>query len=171
MRATPTAWRRLVEWSLVAGAIVILVLVFGYYARFVQGQGELAAVRLTVGALRSTLATDDLRARVRAAEPWVSSARRNPFELLSRRPANYRGEVTDARMPEAATAPGSWVFDRACACVGYRPIDSRWLDSPSGDAMVWFYVKGHATGGSPDSIGPLQLIAREAYRWQGQPVD
>jgi hypothetical protein len=47
--------------------------------------------------------------------------------------------------------------------VGYLPIWGEWLNSPSGDVMLWYRVAG--------ANGPLQLTAREAYSWQGQVPD
>ena len=97
MTGLPVVRSRLLEWSLVAAVVIALVLAFGYYANRVRGQGELAAIQMTVGALRSTLAVEDLRLKVRGVSPPVALIPHNPFELLQRRPANYRGEASDAQ--------------------------------------------------------------------------
>ena len=152
------SWSRLAEWSFVAGTIVVLALVFVRQVRVVQGQGELAAVKSTLGALRTALVIDHLHKSVSLGTGLVASAQRNPFELLQRRPVNYLGEMT---RDGAEMAPaGSWVFDAVCACVGYRPIYVQWFDSPSGDVMAWYQVSG--------APGPFQLTAKEAYIWQDQ---
>ncbi|MDO8767552.1 MAG: hypothetical protein Q7K57_02375 [Burkholderiaceae bacterium] len=152
------SWSRLVEWSLLAGVIVVLGLVFARQMRVLQGQAELAAVKTTLGALRTTLVIDHLQKTVVAKNSSMALVPRNPFELLQRQPVNYRGEMTPAA---AAAAPaGSWVFDPVCTCVGYLPIYAQWFDSPSGDVMAWYRVSG--------APGPLQLTAKEAYVWQGQ---
>jgi hypothetical protein len=161
----------LAEWSLVAGAIVAAALVFGYYALFVQGQGELSALQRTVGALRSSLAVEALRLHVQATAPSGRPVPMNPFELLDRLPTNYRAEPLDPGALGPVASPGTWVYDHICSCVGYRPIDGRWLDSPSGDTMVWFYVMDGPVQNGRGATQPLQLIAREAYRWQGQLID
>ena len=49
---------RIVEWSLLAAVIVLLVLLFARQVRVIQGQGELAAVKSTLGALRTALVLD-----------------------------------------------------------------------------------------------------------------
>jgi hypothetical protein len=166
----PMARSRLVEWSLVASLIITLALAFAYYANRVRGQSELAAIRLTIGALRSTLAVEDLRQKVPQAASTAANPY-NPFELLRSRPGNYLGEAPDAQSAVALVTPGNWVFERTCACIAYRPLDRRWLDSPSGDVLLWFYVLGPQGQKQASSRGPLQLVAREAYRWQGQVIE
>ena len=171
MGATPVARSRLVEWSLVAAVIIALALAFAYYANRVRGQSELAAIRLTVGALRSALAIEDLRQKMPQAAPSSAANPYNPFDLLRQRPGNYRGEALDAQSANALATPGSWVFERTCICIAYRPLDRLWLDSPSGDVLLWFYVLGPQGTKQVSNQGPLQLVAREAYRWQGQLID
>lgn len=147
----------MLEWSLLLAVLVVLVLVFARQVRVMRAQGELAAVRSTLGALRTALVIDHLRKNVMDGSSSVARVQRNPFELLQRRPANYLGEMTPA---QAVAAPaGSWVFDPDCACVGYVPMDPQWFDSPSGEAMAWYQLQG--------APGPLQLLAKEAYVWQG----
>jgi len=125
-----------------------------------QGQGELSAVKATLGALRTTLVIHHVQQRVAAVPSTVALAQRNPFELLQRRPLNYRGKMN---REQAALAPaGSWVFDSDCVCVGYRPIHSQSFESPSGDPAAWFEVVG--------APGPLQIMAKERYVWQGEVV-
>ncbi|WP_114971281.1 hypothetical protein [Rhodoferax ferrireducens] len=147
----------MLEWSLLAAVLVVLVLLFARHVRVIKGQGELAAVRSTLGALRTALVIGHLKKNVVIESSSVASTQRNPFDLLQRHPANYVGEMTPA---QAVAAPaGSWVFDPVCACVGYLPMDPQWFDSPSGGAMAWYQLQG--------APGPLQLVAKEAYVWQG----
>ncbi|MEO8121025.1 MAG: hypothetical protein ABI606_17095 [Rhodoferax sp.] len=148
---------RMLEWSLLAAVLVVLVLLFARHVRVIQGQGELAAVRSTLGALRTALVIDHLQKNVMDRSSSVALTQRNPFELLQRQPANYVGEMTPV---QAGAAPaGSWVFDPICVCIGYMPMDPQWFDSPSGEAMAWYQLRG--------APGPLQLVAKEAYVWQG----
>ena len=157
----PFGTRRMVEWMIVTGVILLLVLVFARQMRVVQGQAELSAVRTTLGALRTALVLDYLRTEVALKATSVVSAQHNPFELLQRYPVNYIGEMSPE---QAAAAPaGSWVFDPDCLCVGYLPIWGEWFDSPSGDGMAWYRISG--------APGPLQLRAKEAYVWQGQELN
>lgn len=149
---------RMLEWSLLAAVVVVLVLLFAREVRVIKGQGELAAIKSTLGALRTALVVDHLQNKVMTGSSLVALAQRNPFELLQRQPANYAGEVTLAQA--AAAPPGSWVFDPLCVCIGYIPTDSQWFDSPSGEAMAWYQLRG--------APGPLQLVAKEAYIWQGR---
>ncbi len=152
---------RVLEWSLVAGLILVLTLAFVRQVRVLQGQAELSAIQTTLGALRTAFVLDHLQNKVLSGTPAVGLAPHNPFELLPRHPVNYRGEMTPA---EAAAAPaGSWVFDPVCACVGYLPIYAQWFDSPSGDIMAWYRVSG--------APGPLQLTAKENYVWQGHTLN
>lgn len=149
---------RLVEWSLVATLIVVLALVFLHQVRAVQRQAELAAVRTTLGALRTAFVIQHLQLASAAQSRPAAVAQRNPFQLLQNRQANYFGEIRAA--DAAAVPPGNWVFDAECGCVGYMPADSEAFDSPSGEAMAWYRVE--------TTVGPSQLAAKEAYVWQGQ---
>lgn len=148
----------MIEWSLVAALILLLALVFTYKVHVVRGQAELAAIKTTLGALRTTFVIDHLQKHVMSGNSSVALTQHNPFELLQHYPVNYIGEMTRA---EAEAAPaGTWVFDPVCVCIGYLPIYPEWLDSPSGDLMAWYRIEG--------APGPLQLTAKEAYLWQGQ---
>lgn len=149
------------EWSLLAGVIVVLVVVFGREVRLVQAQGEVAAIRSTLGALRTALVIDHLQKSVASPDAALASPATNPFELLPRRPANYLGEMTAEQL--RAGQPGSWVFDPGCGCVGYLPLYVQGFESPSGDTLVWFRLTG--------APGPLQLTAKESYIWQGSVLD
>lgn len=160
--ATPVdANRRLVEWSLLGLVIAALVVVFGRQVQNVQGQAELASFKGTLGALRTALVVQHLQQRVGQGSSIVAPLQRNPFLLLERLPINYAGDLGTGRAGEVPA--GKWIFDADCACVGYAPLYPHWLDSPSGDGMVWFSV-------SPPP-GPLQLTPRERYLWQGQAMD
>lgn len=152
---------RMVEWSLLAGVIVVLALVFARQVRVLQGQAELAAVRSTLGALRTALVIDDLKQKVAGKSSSASRMQRNPFEMLQRNPVTYRGVMTSF---EAASVPaGSWVFEPVCACVGYVPMDDQWFESPSGQGMAWYQLSSGSW--------PVQLTAKEAYIWQGHAMN
>ena len=154
-------WSRTLEWSVMGMVVAILVAAFMHYTRIVQGQGEYAAVRSTLGALRSALVIDHLQRSAAKPAGAVVNGQRNPFDLLQQRPANYSGVASSEQA--ASVVPGSWVFDPLCPCIGYRPLDDLWFDSPSGEPMAWFQLQG--------APGPLQLTGKEIYRWQGQLLD
>ena len=154
----PFRTRRMVEWTILALVVLLLVLVFARQMRIVQGQAELSAIKTTLGALRTAFVLDHLHKKVAGGATPAPAAQPNPFELLARYPENYLG-VMSREQAEAAPAAG-WVFDPDCVCVGYLPIWPDWLDSPSGDVMAWYRI-----GGAP---GPLQLTAKEVYVWQGE---
>ena len=153
--------QRGIEWGLLLVVIVVLVLVFLHQQRLVQGQAEAAAVKTTLGALRTAFVADHLQAQAAGVQAAVVTVQRNPFALLQRPPINYLGEMSAVRA--AAADPGSWVYDPACGCVGYLPIDPRWLSSTNGAATIWYRV---STG-----PGPLQLTAMQAYKLQDQVLE
>jgi len=159
LRPAPLLSVRMVEWLLVAALILTLVVVFVHQVRVVQRQAELAAVRSTLGALRTALVFQHLQQQTQASGQTVAVEQRNPFELLQRRPANYAGEFAQDRAAEVP--PGSWVFDAQCVCIGYLPQDATDFDNPRGEAMAWYLVEG-----APAS--PLQITPRAAYLWQGE---
>ena len=150
-----------VEWGLLFLVIVVLLLAFLRQARVVQGQAEHAAIKTTLGALRTAFAFNQLKARTAGSKDSVALPQRNPFELLQSLPPNYVGEINAEQAVVAG--PGSWFFEPACACVGYVPLDPRWLSSPRNASMLWFRVSS--------TQGFFQLSAMEIYQWQGQPLD
>lgn len=143
--------------------VLALMTAFVHYSRFVRGQAELAAVQTTVGALRTALVVEHLRRQVAGmgTSDITLPPAFNPFELLGQKPTRYVGSVQ--RQTATNVAPGSWVYDPQCPCVGYRPFDDRWFESPVDDALMWFQVTGMP--------GVLQLVAKEKYRWNNEPVE
>ena len=152
---------RIAQWSVVAALILTLILVFLQRVQFVQRQAEWAAVRSTLGGLRTAFVLQH-RHRVAVQNQTGVVVQRNPFELLERRPANYFGEIRPGEW--ASVRPGYWVFDAVCVCVGYLPVDVTGFDSPSGDTVAWYRVEGAAGV-------PLQLTAKDLYLWQGQIIN
>ncbi len=153
--------RRVVEWGLMSAVVLVLVLTFLGQARVVQGQAELAAIRTTVGTLRTAFVLRYLHDKAAGTHSSVAMAQRNPFNLLQSHPANYRGEMTGEQA--VGTAPGSWWYDPGCACVEYVPMHPQWLDSPDGATSVRYRVT--------TASGPAQLVAMQAYRWQDKALD
>lgn len=160
-------WSRSVaEWALLGLVIVALVWVFGRQVRAVQVQGERAAVQAMLGTLRTALVLSRVTAHLGTPDAAQSvrvppGAARNPFLLLEKMPANYAGEVAMAQT--LGMVPGTWAFDGACACIGYRLLYPEGLDVPPDAGAVWFRVEGLA--------GPLQIKGLLSYVWQGQVVN
>lgn len=157
----PWLTRRSAEWSLLVVTILVLIGVFGQQFRVVQAQGELAAIKSTVGALRTALVIDHLKHAVGPGPQFVGISQRNPFLVLDHIPANYAGVLIE--LNAEAVPPGNWVFDSFCHCVGYQPMYPYALDGARDAAMVWFRVS--------DPPGPLQITPLQAYRWQGELVN
>jgi hypothetical protein len=127
----------------------------------VQGQAELAALQSTLGALRTALVLEHIRHTVSGDAQSVAAPQRNPFLLLDTVPPNYLGER--AVLKTESAAPGSWVFDPVCSCVGYVLRYPALLDSPADLPALWFSVTG--------SAAPFSISANETYVWQGQVVN
>ena len=144
--------------------VIVLAAVFTQQAREVRGQAELAHIKSTLGALRTALVVAHLEEAIasnRAKTGHVVQAQRNPFAALQQLPPNYAGVAGPEAL--AALPSGSWVFDPVCSCIGYRPTESAWLQSPEGVVSMWFRVGSVA--------GPLQIKAQQPYVWMGQAVD
>jgi hypothetical protein len=153
--------RRLVEWSLMVLALVLLMGFFMRYVRHVQAQSEVAAVKSTLGSLRTALVLDHLTGTLSKNVASAAQPQRNPFLLLGQAPANYAGELSNQK--STAVIPGNWVFDPFCGCIGYEPL---YFDSAANaheSAMIWYRVSAPP--------GPLLITAMQPYRWHGELVD
>ena len=153
--------RRVVEWGLLGCTILILVIVFLREARKVQAQAELAAVRTTLAALRTTAVLQfiEASAKLTAGGNAVAGTQQNPFTILQSPPPNYLGEQDLHNLPADVSG---WFFDAACRCIGYAPAQGQELWASNGAPLLLFRV-----GTGP---GPMQLLALDDYRWQGEPV-
>ena len=155
---------RLAEWGLVLLLVVALGAVLAYQVREMRGQAELAQIKSTLGALRTALVVAHLEAAVgkgRTGGHAVLPAQSNPFTALQQPPANYAGLADPQAL--AVLPGGSWVFDPGCGCIGYRPSEAAWLESPKDAGALWFRVGA--------STGPTQITAVQPYVWMGQAVD
>jgi hypothetical protein len=157
----PWLTRRSAEWSLLVIVMLVLMGVFGQQIRVVQAQGELAAIKGTLGALRTSLVIDHLHAAVTQTGQRVAPPQRNPFLVLDHVPANYAGVL--GVVQAEAVPPGHWVFDDYCHCIGYGPMYPYALDGAGDAPMLWFRVSAPP--------GPLQLAPLKPYRWQGELVN
>ena len=152
---------RAAEWSLLVVVLLVMMGMFAHQFRAVQAQGELAAIKTTLGALRTALVIDHLERAVASKGQGVAIAQRNPFLLLARVPANYAGAFEASKAN--AVPPGNWVFDSYCNCIGYGPMHPFALDADTEAPMVWFRISAPP--------GPLQITPVQAYRWQGELVN
>jgi len=148
--------------------MLVLVIALGtalaYQVRNVGGQAELAQIKSTLGALRTALVVAHLQSAVagsRGGGQAVVLAQRNPFAALQQPPAHYAGLADPQAL--AVLPGGSWVFDPGCACIGYRPLEATWLESPKDAVALWFRVEAAA--------GPMQITALQSYVWMGQSVE
>lgn len=141
--------------------VLVVVLLFLRQTLIVQSQAELAAVKTTIAALRTAMALHQLETQVARPPVAVATQQRNPFALLQRRPINYAGEMD--LVAAENSAPGSWIFDPVCGCVGYLPIDPQWDSGPNEAKIIWLRVSAPTE--------PPQLLALQAYKWRGQTLD
>lgn len=146
---------RYLERGLVFGFIVLVVVVLDSRMQAMQAHAEVAAMRSTLGALRTALVLDHLQ---RQLSPQKTPVERNPFLLLNPTPANYAGSKPAQSLP--GDAPGQWVFDPVCLCVGYAPVYARWAGDAGQVAVLWFRVSAPP--------GPLQVTATARYTWQDE---
>jgi hypothetical protein len=150
----------MLEWGLALLVVLLVAAYFGREFRYVQGQAELAAVKTTLGALRTALLLDHLKNAAEGASP-ASAVQTNPFLLLATVPANYSGVLSEAK--GKPLRPGTWVFDAYCRCIGYEPLYAYALNTPADAGGLWFRVSAPP--------GPLQISAMQAYRWQDQVLE
>lgn len=150
----------MVEWSILAVVVLGIAGVFGYYAQRVHSQAERAAVLTTLGALRTALVVQHLQ-QVASGEAQVAQIGANPFEVLGQYPSNYAGLVQGRDV--GAVAPGQWVVDAQCGCIGYKPLYRDWLESDDQLEALWFQRRNGGT--------VAILVALDRYVWQGQLIN
>ena len=161
MHGIPVWSRRVIEWSIVALVLIVLIWVFGREARVVQGHGERVAVKATLASLRAALAIDQLTGHARAKIDSRAPKPKNPFTLLQSVPPNYAGESTLRAID--SVPPGSWIFDPECGCVGYRLMYPQWLEPEQEADAIWFRVG--------TSTADERLAQQGEYRWLGQSLN
>jgi hypothetical protein len=156
--AGPFWSRRLAEWTVLTVLVLLVVWAFGRQVRQVQAQAERSAVQSTMGALRTAYVLSHVVRQIANPQPRLQPVPNNPFLLLQAVPPNFAGEraMADADMIVA----GTWVFDAACGCIGYRLQYPEWLEEPAGNESIWFRVGGLA--------GAQQISPVARYVWRGQ---
>ena len=146
---------RLIEWGIVALILLALGFAFEREIRSLQAQSERVFVTSTVASLRTGLVLNRLTRELRPND--ASLLVKNPFLLMQQLPTNYAGEMPMRDIYRIA--PGSWVFDPDCPCVGYRLLYPDWLEPRQEIGAIWFQV-GKGSGAS--SLTPLAT-----YVWLG----
>jgi len=152
--ASPWQNHRLLEWALVAAVLVALIGAFERQVEVVQGQAERLTVQLTLKALRDTLTLEQLRKAMRPPVASTAPKTINPFALLQGVP-NFAGSATMATV--GTVAPGNWVFDPDCGCIGYRLRYPQGLEPAQEADAIWFQVEA--------VNGVVRLAPKGSYRW------
>jgi hypothetical protein len=155
------------EWALVAAVLLVLIGVFLREFQKVQAYAERASVKTTLGALRIAIVVDYVQAQTAGVQPQttptVTSAQhtavKNPFLLLAQPPKV--STPTETAAFESSVPAGFWVFEATCRCIGYRPQHEHGRAALGRSGMVWFNLVHHGSG-------PNQLVAQEAYEWNGE---
>jgi hypothetical protein len=157
--SSPLWSRRLTEWCLVALVLLGLGFAFEREIRSLQGQSERVLVLSTVASLRTALVLNRLTRELRPHDTRLKE--KNPFLLLQPVPPNFAGEMPMRDVYRVA--PGSWVFDRDCPCVGYRLQYPEWLAPVQEVGVIWFRIVG--------SNGTPSLSPQSEYLWFGARVN
>lgn len=158
----PRVGRRLLEWGLTLLVILLGMGYFFYEFQYVEGQAELAAVKTTLGSLRTALLLDYLKA-VTDGNTNQKPLQSNPFLLLDHPQANYAGELAQAKAKSQTLPAGAWVFDSYCRCIGYLPLHGGTITAVTDAPSLWFRISAPP--------GPLQITTMKTYLWQGQPLE
>lgn len=152
---SPLWSRRLTEWSLVALILLGLGFAFEREIRSLQAQSERVLVWSSLASLRTALVLNRLARQARPDDAKLSV--QNPFLLLQQLPPNFAGEVPMRDVYRVA--PGSWVFDPECPCVGYRLLYPEWLEPAQDVGVVWFRIGSTVSGST--------LTPQADYLWLG----
>lgn len=109
----------LLEFTLAALIVTVLVVLAFDRVAAIRGDMERARVQHTVAAMRSALALEFASLVVDDGLGQLQSHDgSNALELLAPPPAEYRGERSQA---DGAVEPGSWYYARDPGVVVYRP--------------------------------------------------
>jgi hypothetical protein len=149
---------RLTEWSLVALILLALGFAFEREIRSLQAQSERVLIKSTLATLRTALVLNRLTRELRPND--ASLLVKNPFLLLQQVPTNFAGEMPMRDIYRVA--PGSWVFDPDCPCVGYRLLYPEWLEPAQDIGAIWFQIG--------KSSGNPSLTPQANYIWLGTPI-
>lgn len=152
---SPLWGRRLTEWCFVALILAGLGFAFEREIRSLQAQSERVLVGSTLASLRTALVLNRLTRELHPND--ASLVEKNPFQMLQQLPPNFAGEMPMRDVYRVA--PGSWVFDPDCPCVGYRLLYPEWLEPAQELGAIWVRV---GSAGSSPSLTPLA-----DYRWLG----
>ncbi len=146
----------MVEWGIVSIVILAILWVFGRQVQVVQGQGEKVMVWSMLTQFRAALMIDQLAHQIRPADG--KPAQTNPFPLLQLVPPSFVGEL--AAQHANSASPGSWMFDTACGCVGYRLLYPQWLEPAQAADTIWFRIVV--------TTDEVRLVSDANYLWFGQ---
>ncbi len=155
---SPLWSRRLTEWCLVALVLLGVGFAFEREIRSLQGQSERVFALSTVASLRTALMLNRLARELRPGDQ--SLVENNPFRLLQQLPPNFVGEISMRDLYRVA--PGSWMFDPTCHCVGYRLLYPEWLEPAQELGGIWFRI------GKNEGVPTLTPLAD--YLWLGSHV-
>ena len=152
---SPLWSRRLTEWCLVALVLLGVGFAFEREIRSLQGQSEKVFVLSTVASLRTALMLNRLARQIRPDDRSLVEI--NPIRMLQQLPPSFVGEMPMRDVYRVA--PGSWMFDPDCLCVGYRLLYPEWLEPAQELGAIWFRI------GKNEGVPSLTPLA--AYRWLG----
>jgi hypothetical protein len=155
------------EWALVAAVVVTLIGFFLREFQLVQAYAERSSVKTTLGALRIAIVVEHVRTQTAGLQPPTAitvtstqhSSVASPFLLLAQQPKV--STPTETAAFESSVPQGYWVFGSTCRCVGYRPLHDQGKAASGRSGMVWFNLVRQGAG-------PNQLVAQEAYVWNGE---
>ena len=150
---------RLFEWGVVCLVVLAALFGVGRQYRAMQAQAEFAAIESMLGSLRTALVLDYLHSSVQRGTATEAERVKNPMQLIQT-PVRYAGPI--GMSAQASVEPGSWLFDPACICVGYRPLNPQWLEPQMEFPVLWFRVR--------DAGGPYTLTPAQPYVWRGQSI-
>lgn len=153
--------QRVMQWAVVVAVAFGVLYVLGRKAEEVQALAELAAVRSSLANLRTALIIDHLHGQLKPATVQGYPDDPNPFLRLEHLPPNYGGLRP---LDQGVLAPpGSWFYDPACVCIGYRIMQPQRLTEPAGSPILGWHVEEEVNG-----VRTLRPFAN--YRWMQQSV-
>jgi len=159
----------LIELLIVISIVAILAGMFFKRVLVYQELTEKAAMQQVVSAVQSALVLEYGHRMASEMGPVANNiTKENPMEWLSRKPANYAGELNTVN--PAAIEAGNWVFDKGTQELIYLPNHAEYF-VPAKNGVRWIRYhtrleyESNSRGKGTRVLSGVTFSPVEPYQW------